>query len=166
MMLFVAEGAVGAVGSVAAGLCKLWILLLPLAWHIWVDKQPVVVSRPTGAGMVPAVLLGAVILAVMLAVFYGYAWQRIPLDKVSAKAARMHIDTPLGFAVLFSFLVLLNSLLEEYVWRWFVFRQCERMMPAHAAIAASALMFTLHHVIAIAAWAQFQNWIEKSGSLI
>jgi membrane protease YdiL (CAAX protease family) len=48
-----------------------------------------------------------------------------------------------------------NSLMEEYVWRWFVFRKCEVLLGGPAAVVVSALAFTAHHVVALAA--QF-NW--------
>ena len=48
--------------------------------------------------------------------------------------------------------VLVNSLLEEYVWRWFVMRQAERLVGSHWAIALSAAGFTLHHVLAMATY--------------
>jgi hypothetical protein len=42
-----------------------------------------------------------------------------------------------------------NSVLEEYVWRWFVFRRLAELMPERWAIVGSALGFTLHHIVAI-----------------
>jgi len=50
------------------------------------------------------------------------------------------------------YLLLVNSLLEEYVWRWFVFRRCEDLLPGTAAVVASALCFTVHHVLALRLW--------------
>jgi len=44
---------------------------------------------------------------------------------------------------------LVNSLIEEYVYRWFVLRQCEALLPPAAAVIASAAVFTIHHVIAL-----------------
>jgi membrane protease YdiL (CAAX protease family) len=46
--------------------------------------------------------------------------------------------------------ITLNSLMEEYVWRWFVYRQFEVLLGGPGAIFASALAFTAHHVIAMA----------------
>jgi membrane protease YdiL (CAAX protease family) len=44
---------------------------------------------------------------------------------------------------------LVNSLMEEYVYRWFVLTQSERLLSPTGAILASAAVFTLHHVIAV-----------------
>jgi len=52
--------------------------------------------------------------------------------------------------------ITLNSLMEEYVWRWFVFAKFEVLLGGRIAVVATGLAFTAHHVIALAA--QF-NWI-------
>jgi membrane protease YdiL (CAAX protease family) len=43
-----------------------------------------------------------------------------------------------------------NSLLEEYVWRWFVVRQFTRLLTARKAIAASAIVFAVNHAVGLA----------------
>jgi membrane protease YdiL (CAAX protease family) len=59
--------------------------------------------------------------------------------------------------------ITLNSLAEEYVWRWFVFRKFEILIGGKLAVVAAAAAFTAHHVIVLAA--QF-NWpITLLGSL-
>ena len=45
------------------------------------------------------------------------------------------------------YLILINSLVEEMVWRWFVLQQCERLMSRRIAVLASAAFFTLHHAL-------------------
>ena len=42
-----------------------------------------------------------------------------------------------------------NSLLEEYVWRWFAVGQCARLMRPAAAVGVGAAAFALHHVLAL-----------------
>mgnify|MGYP002063984183 CR=1 FL=1 len=45
-----------------------------------------------------------------------------------------------------------NSLMEEFVYRWFVFTRCDRLMPVSAAMIASAGVFTVHHVVALSTY--------------
>ena len=63
--------------------------------------------------------------------------------------------------------ILLNSLLEEYVWRWFVFRKCELLMDRRLAVPFCALPFTVHHTLALTAWVPWQlNLIASLGVFI
>jgi len=48
--------------------------------------------------------------------------------------------------------------MEEYVWRWFVFRKFEVLLGGQLAVPAAALAFTAHHVIVLAA--QF-DWADR-----
>jgi membrane protease YdiL (CAAX protease family) len=61
----------------------------------------------------------------------------------------MGLGSPLTFLAGAAAWSLVNSLIEEYVYRWFVLRQCEKLLSAPVAIAASAAIFTVHHVIAV-----------------
>jgi hypothetical protein len=67
-------------------------------------------------------------------------------------AAKTKIDE-LGITSLWAFLLfatvmsLCNSLMEEYVWRWFVFSKFKVLVGVWPAIFLSALFFTLHHVV-------------------
>ena len=46
-----------------------------------------------------------------------------------------------------------NAVLEEYVWRWFVYRKSETLLAkaGGGAVVLSALFFTVHHVVALRA---------------
>ena len=59
------------------------------------------------------------------------------------------LDQPGLYILAAVYWITLNSLMEEYVWRWFVFRQCERLAGGVAGVLCSALAFTLHHVVAL-----------------
>jgi membrane protease YdiL (CAAX protease family) len=59
------------------------------------------------------------------------------------------VDALWKYVLLAAFYSLFHSLLEEYYWRWFVFRQLKRLSPLWVAIVISALGFTAHHVIVL-----------------
>ena len=42
-------------------LCKVWLLVLPILWHVRVDKQSVKFPRPSSKGMGAAVITGIAI---------------------------------------------------------------------------------------------------------
>ena len=45
------------------------------------------------------------------------------------------------------FLSFVNSLVEEYYWRWFLFGNLRRVLPAAPAHALAAVAFASHHVV-------------------
>ena len=59
------------------------------------------------------------------------------------------IGGPLSFVAWGCVISAVNSLLEEWYWRWFVFGAMRRLMPAAAAIVLSGLAFAAHHVVVL-----------------
>ena len=81
------------------------------------------------------------------------------------KAAEVEIETLSGFALLMGYTVFINALLEEYVWRWFVFRQCEVLVGSGAAVFLGSALFTIHHVWALMVWGS-SAWAPWQGVVL
>ena len=142
--------------------CKVWLIAMPLVWHLLVDKQRMSIPRPSHKGMATAAATGsAIFLAIGAAYFLFGHW--IDPAVVSEKAAEVGLTSPLIYVLGAVYWCTVNSLLEEYVWRWFVFTRCETLMPKPLAVAVSGLFFTLHHIIALTAY--FDWRITVLGSL-
>ena len=136
--------------------CKLWMALLPVVWLKFVDREPLSWSPPRFSGFRVGAVLGLAIAAVIFAA-YGVALHLgvIHPEKIADRAAQTglnHLSVYVSSAIWW---VTVNSLMEEYVWRWFVFRKFEVLLGGKPAVIAAALAFTAHHVIVLAA--QF-NW--------
>lgn len=132
-------------------LCKLWVVLLPLAWLLWVERGRVSWSPPRWGGFGPAALLGLGLAGFILlgyGVVRGLGWMDAAQVAERARQTGLaHFGVYLVGAV---YWITLNSLMEEYVWRWFCFRQCEVLFGGVGGVLAAAAGFTLHHVIALA----------------
>jgi hypothetical protein len=154
----------GPFGMAVWGLSKVWILTLPAVWLLRVEGQRPRVPRPHGAGTWVGLASGAAFGAVVLAadaVLLGRWIDPAPLRELVAELA---LDTRGRFLAMALYTCLLNSLLEEYVWRWFVTAQLERLAARPLAVLASAAAFTLHHVIVLQS--QFTDWrLTVLGSL-
>jgi len=147
------------IGQGVYTLSKVWLVALPLVWLLWVDKRPVSWSPPRKGGLLIGIGIGVVLSAGIYAAYLLLGTQLIDPATVRARAVQVGIGEPAAYLVFAAYLILVNSLLEEYVWRWFVFRKCEATLPAgrgSTAVVLSALFFTLHHVIALRA--QF-DWL-------
>jgi len=140
----------GVGGQVIFVATRVWILVLPLFWLWRVEKRRVVFTWPSRSEVLAGVLLG---LVMGTAIGGGYAllgraWMDAAV--VRTQAAQVGLLNPVvyfAFAVYFTFG---NAFIEEYVWRWFAYRKCEVLVPGLQAIALAALLFTLHHIIALA----------------
>jgi len=143
---------------------KVWIALLPLGWLMWVERDRVSWSPPRRGGFGVAALLGVVIAAAILLAYIvakGLGW--IDPAQVAERARQTGLSHLGLYLVGALYWITLNSLMEEYVWRWFCFRQCEVLFGGLGGVVASAIGFTLHHVIALAG--QFSWPITLLGSL-
>ena len=155
-MLF---GIPGPTGILLNGLSRLWMIGFPIVWWIQVEGRSLRLNGPSRSGLLAGIVSGVLIFFLMLSVYLLLADQ-MDLDRLRHRGRLTGFDRPALFAGMFAFIIFGNSLLEEFVWRGFVFRQLEVLMPVQlgtfgiqaAAVLVAALLFTVHHVIALAAW--------------
>jgi hypothetical protein len=107
---------------------------------------------PQGRELLAGSLLGLLMFGVILGVYWLIGQHLINPVNVQAKAQQVGITSSnvyLGGAIYFT---VINSLIEEYIWRWFVQSKCEVLIPGQASVLLCALLFTLHHILALAAY--------------
>lgn len=136
-------------GQAVYAVAKGWILALPLLWLVVVERRRPRWPRPKREGMVWGAVTGVAIFAVIMGAYLLFAKRWIEPGFVSDQIAKVGLDTPLLYLLFAGYVCVINALLEEYVWRWFVATRCEALMRRAAAVVVSALFFTLHHVIAL-----------------
>jgi len=140
----------GPVGRSVFTVAKLWLVIFPGAWFVLVEKGRPGWSPLRKGGSATALIVGIASAAVILAAYRVLGVAAIDPSALRAKAAEMAIATPPAYLLGAAYWIFVNSVIEEYVYRWFVQRQCERLMPVRFAVPASAMIFTLHHVVALA----------------
>jgi membrane protease YdiL (CAAX protease family) len=131
---------------------KAWLVGFPFVWTRFVEKTPVSFSPAREGGWGMGVASGLLIGAAMVGSYSMLRGFLIDPGLFAHKMSAMGLDSPLAYAGGAAFWITTNSLLEEYVWRWFCVRQCEKLFPPRAAIALSALCFTFHHIVALSAY--------------
>ncbi len=128
---------------------KLWILLLPAAWFFFIERGRFPRGETQPGGFRMGWLTGLAISAFIVLVYLLLGNRMIDTAVVREAAAGIRLDRPLYYVGASLYWVCINSILEEYVWRWFVVRQCSKVFHPTGAIAVSALGFTLHHILAM-----------------
>jgi membrane protease YdiL (CAAX protease family) len=126
----------------------------PVVWTALVLRESLRTSRPTARGLMLGLAFGAGISGLGVVVFNLFL-RDLPIfasaaELMQQKVAGFGVDSAAKYFVLAGFYSLVHSLLEEYYWRWFVFRQLERLIPLWPAIIVSAIGFTLHHLVVLA----------------
>ncbi len=134
---------------------KVWILALPLYWHIKIDGQAWSWSTPRHGGFGIAAALGLCMSAVIIGVYVTVGNTLISADRVKAMAAHIGLDQRRVYLAGALYWICINSVLEEYVWRWFVVSKCRHILPLTWAVIASGIGFTIHHVVALQV---YLNW--------
>ena len=144
----------GTVGAVVYAACKVWLYGLPLFWLFLVDRRPLSRSPMKQGGMGVGILLGVLIAAFILGVFAIRGIGPSEAEQVRRLADNAGFASMPRFLLLAGYLISVNPLLEEYVFRWFIFRKWETLLGPHrgwTAVLLSAACFTLHHVIVLRA---------------
>ncbi len=139
----------GTLGHAVFLAAKVWLILFPAAWYLVVERGRPSWSPPRLGGMGVGALSGLAILAVIVAGAWLAGVRTMDLAPLRAAVEEMGLGTPGVYLAAAAAWTLVNSLMEEYVYRWFVLRQCEQLFSATWAILISASIFTLHHVIAV-----------------
>ena len=143
---------------------KIWLFAVPLYWFLKIDRGTISWSKPEHGGYAMAVGLGFAMSGLMMG-----AW--LLLGKwIDADLLRDALE-PVGlldirlYVVAAIYWILINSLLEEYVFRWFLVIKSEALVgPGNSAIILSALIFVVHHTVALAVFG-FPWWANLIASV-
>jgi uncharacterized protein len=141
----------GAIGQGMAICCGIWMLIFPLLWQVSIERQPLRWKLSLD-GAIVGILLGVLMFGSILGSYWLVGRYRLNIPDIRARVNQMGMNIPLMVFGFGTFQTLVNSFIEEYVWRWFVFRHCARLWTQTRAVWISAGFFTLHHIILLAAY--------------
>jgi len=139
----------GPVGKSIFTVAKIWLLVFPAAWYLLVEKGRPSWSPPRHGGLGTGAVSGVVVGGAIVAGAWLFGVQHMDLAPLRTEVQKMGLNSALPYLAAAAGWTFVNSLMEEYVYRWFVFRQCEALIKGWAAVIASAAIFTAHHVIAV-----------------
>jgi membrane protease YdiL (CAAX protease family) len=154
--------AAGYAALTAYALGKAVQFAFPVAWVGAFERWRLRPARPRFQGLVFGLGFGVAVGLLILLVYYGALRQSRLLvgtpERILAKVATYHVDTPGRYLLMAFFLAGIHSLLEEYYWRWFVFGTLRELLAVPSAIVLSSLAFMAHHVIVLAVFFPGRFW--------
>lgn len=129
---------------------KAWMLGLPLWWHLRVDRQTFSWSPVQQGGLGMGFLVGGVFSAVMVLAWVFVGESRVDREMFRASLEPFGLTNANTYIAAAVFWTVGNSVLEEYVFRWFLVEKGEAVFgPGWPTILVSAGIFVLHHFFAL-----------------
>ena len=130
-------------------ICKLWLLLAPAYWYLRFEKNTPSWSLPSRDGMVIGGISG-IIMSIIIIVMWLLFGDTLDTESMISELESTGLTKIRMYIAGMIYWIFLNSLLEEYVFRWFVtIKSIELLGSENRAIILSAILFTLHHAIAL-----------------
>ena len=139
----------GIISQVAYFISKLWLLVIPLIWYLKVDGGKLSFSKPEQGGYAMSIGLGLAMSALIFGAWFVLGGLidgdllKAAVEPVGLLDVRLYIGGVIYWTVV-------NSLLEEYVFRWFLVVKSEALVGTGTpAILLSAFIFVIHHTFAL-----------------
>jgi hypothetical protein len=129
--------------------CKLWIFIVPTFWYLRIENNFVSKNFPSKEGIKMGFITGLAMSVIIL-----FTWlifeSTLDTDQMISTLQSKGLSNINLYVLGMLYWIFLNSLLEEYVFRWFVTTKSIIIFGNEiAAIVFSASLFTLHHAIAL-----------------
>src|SRR5690606_17623555 len=137
---------------------KVFQFSLPVVWIGWFCCERLGLPRWTKQGLGVGVAFGLAAGVAMGGLYWALAETSLiatAAEAIQQKITELGLDRLWKFAALGLFYALFHSLLEEYYWRWFVFRRMRAHLGLWTAIGLSSLAFAAHHVVVL--WHYFSH---------
>lgn len=142
---------------------KAWLLAMPLIWILFIERGRLRLPKLKWQGMPVGIISGLAILAVIIGAWELFARGMVDTAMFKQKMDEIGLDSPMKFLAFAGTLTFINALLEEYVWRWFVYSKWQEALSRLAgrlavpgAVVLAGLCFMLHHTIAMSLYFDWQ----------
>ena len=140
---------------------KIFQFALPLWWAWRVKRLRVQFALPQSKGVGIGVTF-SLIAGAGAFVIYQFLRDHSQLDRTAEqirhKIQEFGLETPAAYLFFAVFLVVVHSFLEEYYWRWFLFRALQERVRLGPAILFSSLAFMAHHVVILGVFFPGRFW--------
>ena len=99
--------------------CKIWIFLVPTIWYFKVEKKQFSKNLPTKEGIVWGLTTGVIMSIIILITWFLFN-ETLDIDGMVEILQSKGLDNIDLYVLGMFYWIFINSLLEEYVFRWFI----------------------------------------------
>ncbi len=130
---------------------KIWMFGIPAFWHIKVENKPYSFSKPANGGWKESLILGLIMTFVIYIAYAFLGDTMISSDDLKSILEPVGLTKPMNLFFGILFWIFINSVLEEYLFRWFILSKLEQLFGGTwLPMLLSSAIFTFHHTIALA----------------
>jgi membrane protease YdiL (CAAX protease family) len=134
----------------------------PVVWVFFVDRSQLRFRAPTTRGLRISVAFGLAVGALAVVLYWVLQVNTTVFDgvpvRIRQKLAEFGADDRGRYALLAIFISIINSGMEEYYWRWFVYGRLRNHLSILNANRISSLGFMAHHVIILSVYFPGHFW--------
>lgn len=142
----------GAFGSMVWAGAKVGLIIGPVLWWRFIQSQTLRIPRFHTEGLAAGLITGVAQAVIIIAAFYFIARPNMQFDDLRSMVENLGIAGVSQYLALAAYLTLVNSLMEEYVFRWFFYTQFKQLATPLMAVFLSACLFTLHHTVVLSVY--------------
>lgn len=129
--------------------CKLWIFILPTYWYLKIENNNISKEYPPKDGLLIGLVTGVIMSIIIILTWFIFE-NSIDLDSMIKTLNSKGLSNINLYILGMIYWIFINSLLEEYVFRWFITTKASIIFGSEIfGILFSAGLFTLHHSLAL-----------------
>ncbi len=151
------------IGSTIFIISKLWLFLFPVIWLKFIDRKKISLSPPRNGGFIFGIITGLAISSFIILLYKTIGTTLIDKNLLIEKMTDIGLNSMPVYIGGALYWILVNSVLEEYVWRWFCVEKAENIVGTGLAIVCAAFFFTIHHIFAMHLY--FNNIVVTAGAI-
>ena len=130
-------------------LCKIWMFIIPTLWYFRVEKKTFSKKLPSKEGIILGLLTGTGMASIIIITWMLFE-NSLDIEKMVVTLESKGLSSLNLYILGMLYWIFINSLLEEYVFRWFITTKGSILFRSESmGILFSAMLFTLHHSLAL-----------------
>jgi membrane protease YdiL (CAAX protease family) len=130
---------------------KIFQFGFPVWWTIFVQNKRITLLKPQKHDVGFGIAAGATMFSIMLLLYYWILYPQgyltVAVEAIRFKVIGFGLNQLWKYVFMGLFYTITHSFLEEYYWRWFVFKRVKKLVPLWVALIVSSLGFMSHHVL-------------------